>query len=41
MLDTTFEYIAWIAAAKPTRMLYLGDLHDDLRERHAVLYQLN
>ncbi|CAM3098685.1 putative quinol monooxygenase [Vibrio rarus] len=27
----------WIAAAAPTRMLHLGDLPDDVRERHAVL----
>lgn len=27
----------WIAAAEPTRMLHLGDLPDDVRERHAAL----
>ena len=27
----------WVAAAAPTRMVHLGDLPDDLRERHAAL----
>ncbi|MGB7390144.1 putative quinol monooxygenase [Marinomonas sp.] len=27
----------WMAAAAPTRMLHLGDLPDDVRERHAAL----
>ena len=27
----------WISAADPTRMLHLGDLPDDVRERHASL----
>ena len=30
----------WIAAAAPTRMVHLGDLPDDLRERHAALAPL-
>ncbi len=30
----------WVAAAEPTRMVHLGDLPDDLRERHAVLAPL-
>ena len=30
----------WIAAAEPTRMVHLGDLPDDLRERHAALAPL-
>ncbi len=27
----------WTAAAPPTRMVHLGDLPEELRERHAVL----
>ena len=27
----------WAAAAEPTRMVHLGDLPDDLRQRHAAL----
>lgn len=27
----------WIAAAEPTRMVHLGDLPADVRERHAAL----
>ncbi len=30
----------WIAAAEPTRMVHLGDLPDDLRQRHAALAPL-
>ena len=30
----------WVAAAEPTRMVHLGDLPDDLRERHAALAPL-
>ncbi len=30
----------WIAAAEPTRMVHLGNLPDDLRERHAALAPL-
>lgn len=30
----------WIAAAEPIRMVHLGDLPDDLRERHAALAPL-
>lgn len=30
----------WVAAAKPTRMVHLGNLPDDLRERHAALAPL-
>ena len=30
----------WVAAAEPTRMVHLGDLPEDLRERHAVLSPL-
>ena len=32
--------VRWIAAAEPTRMVHLGDLPDDLRERHAALAPL-
>lgn len=30
----------WIAAAAPTRMVHLGDLPDDVRQRHAALSPL-
>lgn len=30
----------WIAAAEPTRMVHLGDLPDDVRQRHATLSPL-
>ena len=30
----------WIDAAEPTRMVHLGNLPDDLRERHAALAPL-
>lgn len=30
----------WIAAAEPTRMIHLGNLPEDLRERHAALAPL-
>ena len=30
----------WVAAAEPVRMVHLGDLPDELRERHAVLAPL-
>lgn len=30
----------WVAAAEPTRMVHLGDLPSELRERHAALAPL-
>lgn len=40
-VDTWDQYAdRWVAAAEPTRMVHLGNLPDDLRERHAALRPL-
>lgn len=37
-IDNWNEHVdRWVAAAPATRMVHLGDLPDDLRERHAAL----
>lgn len=40
-VDTWDRFVErWVAAAEPTRMVHLGNLPDDLRERHAALAPL-
>ena len=37
-IDTWEKYAdRWVAAAEPTRMVHLGQIPDQLRERHAAL----
>lgn len=40
-IDTWNRFVdRWVAAAEPTRMMHLGELPQDLRDRHAELSPL-